>query len=202
MRGCVCPGGVPGDCLKFKDRPHFEVRVTMNRAGQMVRSVWVRIYTQEAAANNAAPGPGFTRSAATVQPGVIYVAPPDHHLLLEDDRVLVARGPKENRFRPSIDALFRSAGYTYGPRVIGVVLTGYLDDGTSGLWSVQRMDGWPSCRTRATPSSRRCPPTPSNTWCPTTSCRWPSSVACWCASPRSGPPPSRSWPWLKGWSKS
>ena len=76
-----------------------------------------------------------------VRPGVIYVAPPDHHLLLEDDRVLVARGPKENRFRPSIDALFRSAAYTYGPRVIGVVLTGYLDDGTSGLWSVQRMGG-------------------------------------------------------------
>jgi two-component system chemotaxis response regulator CheB len=76
-----------------------------------------------------------------VQPGVIYLAPPDHHLLLEDDRVLVTRGPKENRFRPSIDALFRSAAYTYGARVLGVVLTGYLDDGTSGLWSVQRMGG-------------------------------------------------------------
>ncbi|NVO30278.1 chemotaxis protein CheB [Hymenobacter lapidiphilus] len=77
----------------------------------------------------------------TVAAGVIYVAPPDHHLLLEGTRVLVTRGPKENRFRPSIDALFRSAAYTYGPRVIGVVLTGYLDDGTSGLWSVQRMGG-------------------------------------------------------------
>ena len=76
-----------------------------------------------------------------VEAGVIYVAPPDHHLLLEDNRVLVTRGPKENRFRPSIDALFRSAAYTYGPRVIGMVLTGYLDDGTSGLWSVQRMGG-------------------------------------------------------------
>lgn len=74
-------------------------------------------------------------------PGTIYVAPPDYHLLLEGDRVLVKRGPKENRFRPSIDALFRSAAYGYGPRVIGVVLTGYLDDGTSGLWSLQRMGG-------------------------------------------------------------
>ena len=81
------------------------------------------------------------QNGETVQAGVIYVAPPDHHLLLENDRVLVARGPKENRFRPSIDALFRSAAYTYGPRVIGIVLTGYLDDGTSGLWSVQRMGG-------------------------------------------------------------
>ncbi|ALW86370.1 chemotaxis protein CheB [Hymenobacter sedentarius] len=77
----------------------------------------------------------------TFQPGIIYVARPDHHLLLEGDKVLVTRGPKENRFRPSIDALFRSAAYTFGPRVIGVVLTGYLDDGTSGLWSVQRMGG-------------------------------------------------------------
>ncbi|RZK17734.1 MAG: chemotaxis protein CheB [Hymenobacter sp.] len=81
------------------------------------------------------------RHEEVLKPGVIYVAPPDHHLLVEKDRVLVARGPKENRFRPSIDALFRSAAYTYGPRVIGVVLTGYLDDGTSGLWSVQRLGG-------------------------------------------------------------
>ena len=81
------------------------------------------------------------RNGEEVEAGVIYVARPDHHLLLEDNRVLVTRGPKENRFRPSIDALFRSAAYTYGPRVIGVVLTGYLDDGTSGLWSVQRMGG-------------------------------------------------------------
>ena len=76
-----------------------------------------------------------------IEAGVIYVARPDHHLLVEGNTVLVTRGPKENRFRPSIDALFRSAAYTFGPRVIGMVLSGYLDDGTSGLWSVQRMGG-------------------------------------------------------------
>ncbi|WP_324675380.1 chemotaxis protein CheB [Hymenobacter sp. GOD-10R] len=81
------------------------------------------------------------RDGEEVQPGTIYVAQPDHHLLIEDDKVLVKRGPKENRFRPSIDALFRSAAYEYGPRVIGVVLTGYLDDGTSGLWCIQRLGG-------------------------------------------------------------
>jgi two-component system, chemotaxis family, protein-glutamate methylesterase/glutaminase len=81
------------------------------------------------------------QNGEVVEAGVVYVARSDHHLLLEGNRVLVTRGPKENRFRPSIDALFRSAAYTYGPRVIGVVLTGYLDDGTSGLWSVQRMGG-------------------------------------------------------------
>ena len=76
-----------------------------------------------------------------VQHGCIYIAPPDHHLLVEYDQVLVKRGPKENRFRPSIDALFRSAAYTYGQRVIGVVLTGMLDDGTSGMWSINRLEG-------------------------------------------------------------
>ena len=76
-----------------------------------------------------------------IQPGHIYVAPPDHHLLVEYDQVIVKKGPKENRFRPSIDALFRSAAYSYGSRVIGVVLTGLLDDGTSGIWSVKRLGG-------------------------------------------------------------
>jgi two-component system chemotaxis response regulator CheB len=76
-----------------------------------------------------------------ISPGRIYIAPPDHHLLVEDDHVLVTRGPKENRFRPSVDALFRSAAYNYGPRAIGIVLSGALDDGTSGLWSIKRMGG-------------------------------------------------------------
>lgn len=76
-----------------------------------------------------------------IKPGQIYVAPPDHHILLEGTQVLVKKGPEENRFRPSIDALFRSAAYVYGPRVIGIVLSGLLNDGTSGLWSVKRMGG-------------------------------------------------------------
>lgn len=73
--------------------------------------------------------------------GLIYVAPPDHHMLLDRDRIRVRHGPKENRFRPSVDALFRSAAYVHGPRVIGVVMSGILDDGTSGLWSIKRLGG-------------------------------------------------------------
>ena len=83
----------------------------------------------------------FATDGERVKAGRVYVAVPDHHLLLDGDRVAVRRGPKENRFRPSVDALFRSAAYSHGPRVIGVILSGALDDGTSGLWTVKRLGG-------------------------------------------------------------
>jgi two-component system, chemotaxis family, protein-glutamate methylesterase/glutaminase len=81
------------------------------------------------------------RDGEKIIAGRIYVAPPDHHLLVEKGHVVVRKGPKENRFRPSIDALFRSAAYSHGSRAIGVVLSGALDDGTSGLWSIKRLGG-------------------------------------------------------------
>jgi two-component system, chemotaxis family, protein-glutamate methylesterase/glutaminase len=73
--------------------------------------------------------------------GHIYVAPPDHHLLVEPGLLVVTRGPKENRFRPAIDPLFRAAAQVFGPAAIGVVLTGSLDDGTAGLWAIKQLGG-------------------------------------------------------------
>ena len=76
-----------------------------------------------------------------IQRGRIYVALPDQHMLVEDGRIRNFRGPRENRHRPAIDPTFRSAAVDYGRRVIGVVLTGMLDDGTSGLMVVRAHGG-------------------------------------------------------------
>lgn len=73
--------------------------------------------------------------------GNIYLAPSDQHMLLVQGKILVTKGARENRSRPAIDPLFRSAAVAYGNRVIGIILTGYLDDGTSGMMAIKRCGG-------------------------------------------------------------
>ncbi len=76
-----------------------------------------------------------------IQQGRIYIAPPDHHLLLRQGQIRLSRGPRENGHRPAIDATFRSAAQFYKNRVIGVLLSGTLDDGTIGLGRIKSMGG-------------------------------------------------------------
>ncbi len=77
----------------------------------------------------------------SIEKGHIYVAAPNQHLLVKKDKIILGRGPEENRWRPSIDVLFRSAAAAYSTRVIGVVLTGSLDDGTTGMLAIKRSGG-------------------------------------------------------------
>jgi two-component system chemotaxis response regulator CheB len=88
------------------------------------------------------PLPVFTAAdGLRLDPAAIYVAPPDQHLLIEPGLLRVVKGPRENGFRPAIDPLFRSAAQVYGPAAVGVVLTGDLDDGSAGLWTIARLGG-------------------------------------------------------------
>src|SRR3954451_2370388 len=82
------------------------------------------------------------RDGEHLKAGLIYTAVPDHHVYIENDKTLrLVKGPRENRHRPAIDPLFRSAAVAYRSRCIGVVLTGTLDDGTAGMIAVKKAGG-------------------------------------------------------------
>lgn len=82
------------------------------------------------------------KSGNTLKAGNLYMAPSDHHLMIDSDlKILVTKGAQENRSRPAIDPLFRSAAVAFRNGVIGILLTGYLDDGTAGMKVIKRCGG-------------------------------------------------------------
>lgn len=81
------------------------------------------------------------QDSETIEKGRVNMAAPDHHTLVEDGRVRMARGLNDNRHRPAVDPLLRSAAVAYSPQVVGVILTGARNDGTSGLLAVKRLVG-------------------------------------------------------------
>ncbi|NBH03104.1 chemotaxis protein CheB, partial [Amycolatopsis sp. SID8362] len=78
---------------------------------------------------------------AAIEPGTVYVAPPDRHLLTEDGSLVLTQGPTENGRRPAVNATFRSAALSGGSRVVGIVLSGVLDDGAAGLRAIVDQGG-------------------------------------------------------------
>src|SRR5262245_41743540 len=92
--------------------------------------------------NRAGPLPATPAvDGESLQPGHVYVCVADQHLLAGDGHLHVRRGPRENGHRPAHDPLFRSAAMYYGPRAIGVILSGGLSDGTAGLLAIRRRGG-------------------------------------------------------------
>jgi two-component system, chemotaxis family, protein-glutamate methylesterase/glutaminase len=81
------------------------------------------------------------KDSSPIKPGVIYLAPADHHLLFDHAHVAAHRGPKEHSTRPAVDPLFRSAAAHYGKRVVGILLTGAGEDGVSGLVAISQASG-------------------------------------------------------------
>jgi len=83
----------------------------------------------------------IARNGEPIRKGTLYVAPSDYHMLVQKGQVVIGQGPAENRWRPSIDVLFRSAAAAYSTRVIGIILTGMLNDGASGMHAIKRSGG-------------------------------------------------------------
>ena len=120
---------------KLKPDIPATILVTIHLAAQF-RSELDRLLSR------AGPVPAhFARHGERYRRGTIYLAPPDRHLLIDGEHLYLGSGARENNVRPAIDPMLRSVAMCCGARAIGVVLTGTLDDGASGLWAIERCGG-------------------------------------------------------------
>lgn len=123
--------------------------ITSRLSGQIQAAIFVAMHVSPTSSgllanvlNRRSSVPAYlAENGQPIEHGKILIAPPDRHLLLETDRVRVVNGPKHNRYRPAIDLLFRTAAQHFGERVVGVVLTGFLEDGSSGLAAIKNAGG-------------------------------------------------------------
>lgn len=122
-------------CARF--RPDFPATIFIaQHLSPSARSLLPQLIERAGPLPAVSPGDGDP-----IEAGRIYVAAPDRHMLLRPGKILMRRGPQENRTRPAVNALFRSAAIAYAGRAIGVVLTGLLDDGTDGLIAIKAAGG-------------------------------------------------------------
>src|SRR5438067_384367 len=112
-----------------------------SKASASISSIAASPTSCRAARSCASPPADFAGDYQRIERGRIYIAPPDHHLLVCRDTLRLGHGPRENNARPAVDPLFRSAAVCCGPHTIGLVLTGYLNDGSSGLNAIKRCGG-------------------------------------------------------------
>jgi two-component system chemotaxis response regulator CheB len=91
--------------------------------------------------NNSSFKINAARDGEEIKKGNVYLAVPDKHLLVKKGKVIIGRGTTENRWRPSIDTLFRSAAAAYSARVIGIILSGLMEDGTAGMIAIKKSGG-------------------------------------------------------------
>lgn len=126
------------DCLMNLTR---NLPADLPAAVLIVQHVGARSYLAEILGREASLPVISAESGMPIEAGRVYVGVPQLHLLIHDGHILLRRGPRENLSRPAIDPLFRSAACSYGARVIGVVLSGTLNDGTAGLLAIKRCGG-------------------------------------------------------------
>lgn len=142
LTGVVAMGGSAGAVEAL-------VNVVANLPGDFPYAVVIAVHTPADAVSTLArildrSGPlpvSSARSGDVLLPARVYVAVPDHHLIVDGHRLVLSRGPTENGNRPALNAMFRSVALSFGARAVGVLLSGVLDDGVLGLEAIRACGG-------------------------------------------------------------